>query len=68
MRLSLLHNPSQSFSDVEAYVVYTACDPETGEVIIYVEARGEPPNAESILFLEAWHYFDYELMSSGWFD
>ncbi len=65
MRLSLLHNPSQSFSDSRAYAVYTECDPETGEVIIYDEARGEPPKAESILFPKAWHYFDYELRSSG---
>jgi hypothetical protein len=53
MHLSLLHNPSQSLSDSEAYAVYTECDPETGEAIVYGEARGEPPKAESMLFSEA---------------
>jgi hypothetical protein len=63
--LSLLHKPSQSLSDSEAYAVYTERDPDTGEVIVYGEARGEPPKAESILLSEAWHYFDYKLKSSG---
>jgi hypothetical protein len=68
MHLSLLHDPSQSFSDGGAYAVYIERDTKTGEVIVYGEVHGEPPNADSILFPEAWHYFDYELRSSGWFD
>jgi hypothetical protein len=41
--LSLLHDLAKSLLEGEAYAVYPERDPKTGEVVIYGEARQEPP-------------------------
>lgn len=44
--LSLLRNLAGSLRDSGAYAVFTEHDLKTGEVVIYGEARGEPPTSE----------------------